>query len=74
MDAQGDDVQDERYVKGAWMRRCDDVQDERGRLCAPLQLLLHWSDKLHPCNDAQTTLPPFMAVVCHGRIRPRDGL
>jgi hypothetical protein len=56
------------------MRRCDDVQDERGRLCAPLQLLLHWSDKLHPCNDAQTTLPPFMAVVCHGRIRPRDGL
>jgi hypothetical protein len=24
-----DDVQDERYVTGAWMRRSDDVQDER---------------------------------------------
>jgi hypothetical protein len=33
------------------MRRSDDVQDERRRLCAPRQLLLHCSNKLHSCDD-----------------------
>ncbi len=52
----------------------DDVTDIFQRLCmevkvsadgekvAPRQLLLHSPNKLHPCNDASTALPPSMAV------------
>ena len=31
---------------------------------APRQLLLHCSNKLHPCNDAISALPPSLVVVC----------
>ena len=44
-----------------------------GAFYAPRQLLLHCSNQLHPCNDAKTTLPPSMVVVCHERIKSRDG-
>jgi hypothetical protein len=39
-----------------------------GPFFAPRQLLQHCSNMLHPCNDAKTSLPPSMAVVCHGRM------
>ena len=29
---------------------------------APRQLLLHCPNKLHPCNDAISALPPSLAV------------
>ena len=37
-----------------------------GSIFAPRQLLLHCSNKLHPCSDAIPTFPPSEAVVCRG--------
>ncbi len=31
---------------------------------APRQLLLHCSNKLHPCSDAFSAFPPSVVVVC----------
>jgi len=43
---------------GAAMRGMD------GQKFAPWQLLLRCSNKLHPCNDAISALPPSMVGVC----------
>ena len=36
-----------------------------GQIFAPRQPLLRCSNKLHPCNDAISALPPSVVVVWH---------
>ncbi len=44
------------------------IQDCIGKKYAPRQLLLHCSNKLHPCSDAFFALSPSMVVVHHLRL------